>query len=177
MLTTTLKRAHNLKEWFENLHKERFFLCLLVVERSDFFAGLRRNLNWTRELRWWKNCGSSSRVHTPFNIPVISWWLWFPYVATLARYNRKWARNKTFFSLFFYTYTRHHYFFVDAGTAALYFFFSPSRFPMVVSQISPYSVDLTYRQPVSIPCSQRYRHCNVETDAERQYRVVSFPVS
>jgi hypothetical protein len=61
---------------------------------------------------------------------------------------------------FFYTYTRHHYFFVDAGTTALYFFFSPSRFPMVASQISPCSVDLTYRQPASIPWSHCYKHCS-----------------
>lgn len=42
--------------------------------------------------------------------------------------------------LSFYSYTRHHYFFVDAAKIALYFFFSSSRFPILASQISPCSV-------------------------------------
>lgn len=67
--------------------------------------------------------------------------------------------------LCFYSYTRHHYFFVDAGRIALYF--SSSRFRTFAAQISPCSVRLTYHQSVSIllkPVLQTLLRCILDVE-------------
>lgn len=104
---------------------------------------LYQTFEHTVRSRYWQHCSNLARIRRPKCRPVCYFMVaLFPYVATCdgAVESERGTKPPS----------ARHYFFLDAGRIALYFFFSSSRFRTFAVQISPCLVRVTYHQSVSI---------------------------